>query len=199
MKTKRPAPSSRADAPVSRQDWVRLGLRVLAESGIEAVRVEPLAARLGVTKGSFYWHFADRPALHAAMLAEWRQSATRDLTARVEETASSPAGQLHNLLAQTTSSRTGARLEAAIRSWASADDRAARFVAAVDKERIAFGASLLRRMGVGRRTADVRSRIVYLALIGSYFLADRSRGLLDPELWDELKRLAISGPGSDHS
>jgi AcrR family transcriptional regulator len=173
-----------------------MGLRMLAESGIAAVRVEPLATRLGVTKGSFYWHFADRSALHAAMLTEWRQSATRDLTARVEKAASSPADQLHNLLAATTSSRTGARLEVAIRAWASADDHAARFVAAVDKERIAFGAGLLRKMGVGRATADVRSRIVYLAVIGSYFLADRSRQLLDPELWEELKRLAIAGDAS---
>jgi len=62
-----------------------------------------------------------------------------------------------------------------------------------------MGASLLRRTGVGRRTADVRSRIVYLALIGSYFLADRSKELIDPELWGELKRLATAGPGSDHS
>jgi AcrR family transcriptional regulator len=199
MKTKRQAPSSRADAPVSRHDWVRMGLRMLAESGIDAVRVEPLAARLGVTKGSFYWHFADRAALHAAMLAEWRQSATRDIVAGVGKAASSATDQLHDLLAVTTSSRTGGRLEAAIRSWASMDDRAARFVAAVDNERIEFGATLLREMGVSRPTAEVRARIVYLALIGSYFLTDRSRRLLDPELWEELKRLAIAGDGSPHS
>src|SRR5262245_46590032 len=99
MKTKRPVPSQRTDAPVSRHDWVRLGLRVLAESGIDAVRVEPLAARLGVTKGSFYWHFRDRPALHAAMLTEWRHSATHDILVQVEKAASSPADQLHDLLA----------------------------------------------------------------------------------------------------
>lgn len=199
MKTKRPAASPRADAPVSRQDWVRLGLRVLAESGIDAVRVEPLAVRLGVTKGSFYWHFTDRSALHTAMLTEWRQSATRDITARVEEVATGPTDQLHDLLAVTTSSRAGARLESAIRAWASADDRAARFVAAVDKERIEFGALLLRRVGIEPPTADIRSRIVYLALIGSYFLADRSRELLDAELWDELRRLATANAGSVRS
>jgi AcrR family transcriptional regulator len=193
MKTKRQAPASRADAPVSRHDWVRMGLRMLAESGIDAVRVEPLAALLGVTKGSFYWHFADRAALHAAMRAEWRQSATRDIVAGVAKAASSATDQLHDLLAVTTSSRAGRRLEAAIRSWASMDDRAARFVAAVDKERIEFGATLLREMGVSRPTADVRARIVYLALIGSYFLADRSRGILDGEFWDELQALATAG------
>ena len=62
----------------------------LANGGIDAVRVDPLAKKLGVTRGSFYWHFKDRAALHTAMLKDWRKRATYQLGSRIESRASSP-------------------------------------------------------------------------------------------------------------
>ena len=59
--------SSRLDASA----WIEAALEALADGGVEAVRVEPLAKALDVTKGSFYWHFADRRALIDAMLTSW--------------------------------------------------------------------------------------------------------------------------------
>ena len=56
-----------------RETWVREGLRFLAEGGPDAVRVEPLAAALGVTKGGFYWHFRNRAELLDALLDLWEQ------------------------------------------------------------------------------------------------------------------------------
>ena len=58
-------------ARLGRGDWLAAAKAALAESGVDAVRVEPLAHRLGITKGTFYWHFRDRPALPAALLEEW--------------------------------------------------------------------------------------------------------------------------------
>lgn len=188
----RKAKRTPADKRVSREDWVRCGLAVLAEDGIDAVRVEPLATRLGVTKGSFYWHFADRAALHAAMLEAWRQRSTRDIAARVGAGTAEPRERLHRLLALSTMGGPAERLETAIRSWASADNKAARLVAEVDKERIAFVAKLLESSGVGRSAAQLRTRMTYLMLIGSYFSSSRGQPLATRELWDEVERLIMT-------
>src|ERR671916_708238 len=66
---------SRAGA-LQAEDWVEAARTAMAEGGIEAVAVEPLARRLGVTKGSFYWHFKDRRALLEAMLGRWEREST---------------------------------------------------------------------------------------------------------------------------
>ena len=187
-KQPRPAPT---DQRVSRADWIRHGLAVLAEEGIDAVRVEPLAVRLGVTKGSFYWHFADRATLHAAMLESWRQRATRNIAARTSAIAAGPKQQLHHLLSLIATSGAAARLETAIRSWASADTKAARLVAEVDKERTEFVVNLLVSVGIARPTAQLRARMMYLLLIGSYFSHSRGQVLATRELWDEVERLVL--------
>src|SRR5438132_1705889 len=81
---------------LSSGDWARAALEVLARSGIEAVAVEPLARRLKVTKGSFYWHFRSRAELLEAALREWETSATREVIALME-TLANPRERLHRL------------------------------------------------------------------------------------------------------
>jgi AcrR family transcriptional regulator len=66
------------------QDWMDAALEALGEGGLAAVAVEPLAARLGATKGSFYWHFGNRDALIEATLLHWERTATEDVIALVE-------------------------------------------------------------------------------------------------------------------
>lgn len=188
---KRRRVDAKKSARISRDDWVAEGLRVLAAEGIEGVRVEPMARRLGVTKGSFYWHFADRAALHDAMLDKWRETATQAIIARVEQTTAAPLGKFRQLVKLTTTSGKGARLDTAIRSWASHDDRVANAVAKVDRERMAYVADLLEALGVKRATAMVRAQIIYLTLIGSYFSLRRGQRLPKKQLWDELERVSI--------
>src|SRR5437763_8486771 len=67
-----------------RSSWVHEGLRALAHGGPEAVRVEPLARALGVTKGGFYWHFEDRRALLEALLDAWERTLIDEVVATVE-------------------------------------------------------------------------------------------------------------------
>src|SRR5215467_10110626 len=69
---------------LSAQDWVDLGLKTLAKSGFTALKSEPLAKAMGVSRGSFYWHFADIGAFHAAILNRWREVATEQIIAGVE-------------------------------------------------------------------------------------------------------------------
>src|SRR5882672_4359513 len=67
-----------------RSTWIEAGLRALAAGGPDAVRIEPLAKALGVTRGGFYWHFADRDALLREMLDTWERAATDEVIERVE-------------------------------------------------------------------------------------------------------------------
>src|SRR3954454_25212776 len=78
-------------------DWTRAALDALARGGLSAVAVEPLAKELGATKGSFYWHFADRSALIAAALALWEQRDTDAIIAAVDR-ADDATARLRNLL-----------------------------------------------------------------------------------------------------
>lgn len=70
---------------LSRDDWIRAAAREFAEHGVGAVAVEPLAKRLGVTKGSFYWHFPNREALLRATLERWEQENTEDIIATLSQ------------------------------------------------------------------------------------------------------------------
>src|SRR5438045_6686686 len=69
---------------LSAKDWLDQGLKTLARSGFTALKAEPLAKAMGVSRGSFYWHFADIGAFHAAVLARWREVATEQIIAGVE-------------------------------------------------------------------------------------------------------------------
>ncbi len=78
-------------------DWTEAALRALAHGGVAAVAIEPLAKSLGTTKGSFYWHFADRNALLAAALELWEKRDTDQVLAGIDETQEA-GSRLHNLL-----------------------------------------------------------------------------------------------------
>lgn len=71
MSSPGPSPKSARSSRLSAEDWALAALDVVAEAGVSAVAVEPLARRLGVTKGSFYWHFPSRDALLHAALERW--------------------------------------------------------------------------------------------------------------------------------
>ena len=69
---------------LSAKDWLDQGLKTLAKSGFTALKAEPLAKAMGVSRGSFYWHFADIGAFHAAILKHWREVAAEQIIAGVE-------------------------------------------------------------------------------------------------------------------
>jgi AcrR family transcriptional regulator len=83
---------------LSPADWSRAAFRALARGGVEAVAIEPIAAELGATKGSFYWHFKNRDALIAATLEEWERRLTDTVIERLERSAD-PAERLRHLMA----------------------------------------------------------------------------------------------------
>ena len=185
----RPRGKAGAETKAGEQDWIMAALTLLGRAGIDAVRIEPLAEKLSVTKGSFYWHFKDRDALHVAMLDAWRAGATLNVIDRVEKESASRDARLRQLIAIANETSWAARLETAIRAWAKTDPRAARAVAEIDTQRLDYIVSLLRDLGIDARTARLRAQIVYLTVIGSYFAGGSKSGMTDKALWSEVERL----------
>src|SRR5690606_25165290 len=127
-----------APARLSREHWVEAALSALAAGGPETIRVETLAKALGVTKGSFYWHFRDRDALLAALLEVWRDRRSAAIRAQIEAASGPPAARLRHLLDLylDRANPRGMAIELAVRDWARRDPGAAAAVAAVDAERL---------------------------------------------------------------
>jgi AcrR family transcriptional regulator len=149
---------------LSAAEWVEMAVEVLADQGIEAVRVEPIARALGVTKGSFYWHFSDRQDLLDSLLLQWERLATLHVIEAVELACDEPAERLRELTRLVF--RHGGPLDRAVRAWASHDDKAAEVVARVDTKRYEFVRGLLQAHGLAPAAAAMRARLLYTALIG---------------------------------
>jgi AcrR family transcriptional regulator len=121
---------------------MRAARRALLTGGPGAVRVEPLAAQLNVTKGSFYWHFADRAALLEALLVEWEEEFSMAVNALPDTHAGEPDARraLLEFLAPRviSSERGGTPSDAAIFAWAASDPQVAGRVNAAEAKRIAL-------------------------------------------------------------
>jgi AcrR family transcriptional regulator len=174
---------------LSAQDWVDLGLKTLAKSGFTALKAEPLAKAMGVSRGSFYWHFADIGAFHAAILSRWREVATERIIAGVEAARdrNKDEAPLAVLLRLTFGSKL--MLEKAVRSWAANDARARAAVVAVDRRRLDYIESLLKQAGLADEIARARAQILFWAFFG-YALSDQPLALdRQKAVLDELLRI----------
>jgi AcrR family transcriptional regulator len=156
--------------PLSRERWVDAALDALAARGIDAVRVEPLARRLRVTKGSFYWHFRDRGALLQAMLRRWEEVATLAIIDEVEAVPGRAEAKLRALFAiALRSSRMS--LETALRQWSHREPRARRAVERVDERRMGYLQGLFEALGLAPEEARARTFLAYSSLFGDHFIA----------------------------
>ncbi|MFT3727893.1 MAG: TetR/AcrR family transcriptional regulator [Terricaulis sp.] len=144
--------------------WADGALAALAIGGIETVRVAVLAEGLGVTKGSFYWHFKDRDALLAKMLERWRRRATLGLIERLDAAGANAEDRLRRLLRlpiKGKKSAFGAQVELAIRLWARSDERAQAALAEVDEIRLRYITKLLTEIGAPVLEARARAVLAY--------------------------------------
>jgi AcrR family transcriptional regulator len=154
---------------LSAKDWLDQGLRTLAESGYTALKAEPLAKAMGVSRGSFYWHFADVGAFHAAILKHWHEVAAERIIANVEAAAAND-NPLPFLLRRVFGERLS--LENAVRSWAAVEPAAKAAVQAIDRRRLSYVERLLRASGLCPEVARARAQILYWAFLG-YALSDK--------------------------
>jgi AcrR family transcriptional regulator len=154
----------REDIRLDRDAWIQAALGMLEHGSIENVRVEPLAKALGVTKGSFYWHFKDRDEFLQGILDTWRQWAVSKVIERLErqnEDAQETIRQVLQLSSVPKNVKRAQLIELAIRGWARRDKQAARAVAEVDEQRIRFSTRLFQRMGLDEEQARARAFLVY--------------------------------------
>ncbi len=164
---------------LTRQDWINQGLKTLAESGVETVRVEPLAKLMGVTKGSFYWHFKNREDLLEAVLQEWIKLQTHSIIEQVEEIGGNATTKLLYLFELAV--QDDGHVENAIRAWATNDSKIADLLTQVDQRRLDYTKDLFLQIGFAPFEAMVRARMVYYALVGEFTIGTRS---------DQAERLA---------
>lgn len=160
-------------ARLKRSDWLLAGLEALAEAGPVALKAEPMARRLGTTKGSFYWHFADVPDFHRQMLALWAEGAVEHIpealadqptaVAKLRRLGQIVAGSMHPVLGDLA-------VEPAIRAWAREDAGVAASLVEVDRARIAFIQGLLTEVEI---TNPEMARIIYAAHVGMQDLTAR--------------------------
>jgi AcrR family transcriptional regulator len=155
----------RARTRLSRQDWVDAALQAIAEGGLAAVAVVPLAERLGATKGSFYWHFPSREALIEAALAAWEQTTTSAVIAEIDAASQDPRQQLRLLFKRVTELAARDRIELAL--LATADHPTVQPVLdRVTRRRIAFAAEHFQRLGFPRADANRRALLAYSTYLG---------------------------------
>jgi AcrR family transcriptional regulator len=173
---------------LSAQDWLDQGLKALATNGVAALKAEPLAKAMGVSRGSFYWHFADVGAFRTAILAHWREVSAERVIAGLE--AAAHENPLLLLLRRTFSSRLS--LEKAVRGWAVFDAEAHGAVQAIDRRRVDYIEVMLRKAGLAEDAAQARAQILYWAFVG-YALSDKplSKAKQDA-VYEELARIALA-------
>ena len=172
---------------LSAADWLDQGLKTLAQSGFTALKAEPLARAMGVSRGSFYWHFADIGAFHAAILRHWREVAAEQIIANLEA-LSADENPLPLLLRQAFGGKLA--LEKAVRIWAAHEPAARNAVQAIDRRRLDYVENLLKASGLAPGIARARAQIIYWAFVG-FALSDqplpRAR---QAAVLDELLRIA---------
>jgi AcrR family transcriptional regulator len=167
---------------LSAADWTEAALDALARGGLPAVAVEPLAKELGATKGSFYWHFADRQALVEATLGLWERRDTDRVIAAVDETQDVET-QLRNLLRLAFASvRDGSAggagtVELALQASA-AHPLVAPTLDRVTKRRLAFLTRLYTQLGLSRARARDRGLLAYTSFLGHAQIAHATPALL---------------------
>jgi AcrR family transcriptional regulator len=154
------------------EDWTHAALAALAEGGISAVAVEPLAARVGASKGSFYWHFSDRAALIEAALAAWEERTS--ITIRDLQAVADPRQRLRKLFESVFADPVAARLELALALECS-HPAVRPVVRRVTSRRLAFVGAALGDLGFDRLEARGRATSVYGTHLGVHALRAAGR------------------------
>lgn len=160
-------------ARLTAQEWIDFALKTLAREGFVALKAEALARRLGVSRGSFYWHFTDLDAFHASVIEHWKLKATEAIITDIERHASRErrlSALLHHAFGH------GAAVEVRMRAWAENNVAAARALGEIDRRRRGYLEQLLVEAGIPRPLAATRSRLLYWSYLGAAWSRSRLAG-----------------------
>ncbi len=148
---------------LTREDWVVVALRELAGHGHTSLTANRLASVLGVSRGSFYWHFQNVEDFETSVLERWQQLATDSIIEEMER-LENPEEKLNALVRASLGDDT--RLERAVRCWAIDNDSIARFVSGVDARRMNYVRELLVAIVGDSTDVGIRAQVLYWASVG---------------------------------
>ena len=155
--------------------WVDAALKALAAGGPDAVRIEALAVSLGVSKGGFYWHFADRGALLEEVLDAWERLSVDEAIERVEREGGDARARLRALFAISSASgeltRMVLKTDLAVRDWARRDPAVAERLRRVDNRRVDYLRSLFGAFCADEAEVEARCLVTMSLFVGNHFVA----------------------------
>lgn len=167
---------------MNKADWIEAAMRLLVAEGPEALRVDRLCIMLGITKGSFYWHFQNRDALIEAMAADWRDRRPATALAEAARNGHTPTEQL-DYLARGFWRDDIVHFDAAMRAWGVSEPRIRAAVAATDRQMVAHVRSLFAAMGATPAEASARALTLFYCSIGisaaPYLLGEAAPAVLE--------------------
>jgi len=172
------------------QGWIDFALTTLANEGFDALKADVLARKLGVSRGSFYWHFNDLGTFHARVIEHWRQMATEAIIADIERYQSHEE-RIDALLRHGFGH--GAALEIRMRTWADNNAEAARAVSDIDRRRREYVERLLVEAGIAQPLAATRAQLLYWTYLGAALSRSKLTGERLDRIVAELKLVGLSG------
>lgn len=158
-------PHGRPHPRLSAADWEHGALDMIAEEGVGALAIEALARRLGVTKGSFYWHFRNREALLQAALRRWEDADARDLQQHIDAAGDDPRQRLDALFRWVSGEAQAHRIYAALLQ-ALDHPLVKPLMIRVSRRRLDLLVLAFRQAGLGYDAARHRARLTYAAYVG---------------------------------
>jgi AcrR family transcriptional regulator len=172
--------------------WIDFALATLAHGGVEALKADVLARKLGVSRGSFYWHFSDLAAFHAKVIERWRETTTETIIADLEHYGSAEK-RLDALLRRAFGHN--AELEVHMRTWAETNAAAARALSEVDHRRREYIERMLVETGIAPPLAATRAQLLYWTYLGAALSRSKLAGKRLERIVSELKRIGLGVPG----
>jgi len=170
---------------LTKSDWIKHGLRTLANEGANALKVGPMSTKLKVSRGSFYWHFRDIADFRSQILRSWQESSTDQVIQEIAGKAE--PDRLKHLMRRAFVAKRS--LDQAIRSWAAEDEDVAAMVASVDARRVAYIAGLLVDAGVESQKASSRAAFMYWAYLGHAIVMDPRHSSIAASAMDDISDL----------
>jgi AcrR family transcriptional regulator len=168
--------------------WIDFALAALAHGGVEALKADVLARKLGVSRGSFYWHFSDLGAFHAKVIERWREATTEAIIADLEHYGSAEQ-RLTALLRRAFAHN--AVLEVHMRTWAETNAAATRALSEVDHRRRQYIERMLVEVGIAPPLAATRAQLLYWTYLGAALSRSKLTGGRLERIVSELKRIGL--------
>jgi AcrR family transcriptional regulator len=172
---------SKKNKRLTREDWIHGGLEFLGTAGVGGVRIVPLARRLGVTSGSFYWHFANRAKLYEALLDYWETEMTDAAIDAARKMECPPKERIWSLMKQVMS--TGlAKFDLAIWHWAQTHEAAQTSFQRTLEKRFIFATWMFKEAGFSKTQAEIRGRMMVVYMMGESSLISEKFGKREKQL-----------------